>query len=248
MRKTIIAALAALIMLLTMLGGCQLAVDNDEMNPGKDRLCGVFVTLDSLDMSSDEPIDIPPNWNGDPSSIVFPEKRIYATRTEDENGHFEYTFDDVEGFRLFAARDYYPDGKDYCLASMVDGQIQDSHFIVSNEDVDLTGTIYYDVHSSSFSIFTNPVYQTPDGQVYMTNGSGMSFSGDQSEGTSGSTSLSETTTETIDGEEKVKQRKWKSRWKSSTQIKRSCSSRWTAATKSSLKQTSHKMISPNPFK
>jgi len=202
MRKTIIAALAALMILLTMLGGCQLAVDNDEMNPGKDRLCGVFVTLDYLDMSfADKPIEIPPSWNGDPNSIVFPERRIDATRTEEKNGHVEYTFDGIEGFRLFEVKVDNSEENGSYWTSMSDSGIEDVHVKISDESVHLSGTISYDVHTSSFSIYANPVYQTPDGQVYMANGSGMSFEGEQIEGTSGSTTLSETTTENTNGEE-----------------------------------------------
>jgi len=202
MRKTIFAALAALMILLTMLGGCQLAVDNDEMNPGKDRLCGVFVTLDYLDMSfADEPIEIPPSWNGNPNSIVFPERRIDATRTEEENGHVEYTFDGIEGFRLFEVKVNDSKENSSYWSSMTDSGIEDVHVEISDESVRLSGTISYDVHTSYFSIYANPVYQTPEGDVYMIEGSGISFSGDQSEGTGGSTTLSETITENTNGEE-----------------------------------------------
>ena len=200
MRKLILAALAAL-MILTMLGGCQLAVDDDDMNPGADRLCGVFVTLDHLDLSlEDQEIDIPSNWNGNPSSIVFPETRIYATRTEEENGSVDYTFDGIEGFRLFSVKTDSPDGLGSYSSSFGDDALQDGHISVSDEDVSLSGTIYFDVHYSCV-IYTNPVYQTPDGQVYMTSGTGISFGGEGMEGISGSTSLSATTTENNNGEE-----------------------------------------------
>lgn len=200
MRKTILAALAAL-MILTMLGGCQLAVSNEEMNAEADRLCGVFVTLDYLDISfEDQELEIPANWNGDPSSIVFPEGRIYATRNEEENGHIDYTFDGIEGFRLFSVNTDSPDGLGSYSASYGDDALQDGLIEISDEEVSLSGTIYFDVHSSC-SVFPNPVYQTPDGQVYMTSGTGISFGGDQTEGSGGSTSLSATMTETIDGVE-----------------------------------------------
>lgn len=201
MRKTILAAMAAL-MILTMLGGCQLAVSSEEMNPGADRLCGVFVTLDYIDISfEDQEIELPPNWNGDSGNIVFPEGRIYATRIEEENGHIDYTFDGIEGFRLFSVKTDSLDGLGSYSSSFGDDALQDGNFSLSDEEVNISGTIYYDVHSPLFSIFANPVYQTPDGQVYMTSGSGISFGGEQSEGSGGSTSLSATTTETIDGEE-----------------------------------------------
>lgn len=200
MRKLILAALAAL-MILTLLGGCQLAVDDDEMNPGADRLCGVFVTLDYLDISfEDQELEIPLNWNGDPSSIVFPETRIYATRTENENGSVDYTFDGIEGFRLFSVEIDSHDGYGSYSSSFGDEAIQDGNFSVSDEEISLSGTIYFDVHYSCV-VYANPVYQTPDGQVYMTSGTGISFGGEQTEGSAGSTSLSATTTETIDGEE-----------------------------------------------
>jgi len=199
MRKKILAALTAL-MILTMLGGCQLAVADNEMNPGKDRLCGVFVTLDYLDIPFDDnEFEVPINWNGDPSSIVFPETRIYATRTEDENGSANFTFDGVDGFSLFEVKVDYPDSDGFCWTGIVDG-LEDVSTKISDNNVQLTGTIYFDVHNPSFSIFANPVYQTPDGQVYLTNGTGITFSG-ESGSSGGSMSLSETMTETIDGKE-----------------------------------------------
>ena len=200
MRKLILAALAAL-MILTLLGGCRLAVDDDEMNPGTDRLCGVFVTLDYLDISfEDQELEIPPNWNGDPSSIVFPEARIYATRTEEEDGSVDYTFDGIDGFRLFSVKIDSPDGLGSYSSSFGDDALQDGHFSLSDEEINLSGTIYFDGHYPCH-IYTNPVYQTPDGAVYMMQGQGLFFDESQTEGSVGSTSLSATTTENNNGEE-----------------------------------------------
>ena len=197
-KKVLFAALAAL-MILTLLSGCQLAVDDKKA--GEDTLCGVFVTLDYLETDlSEETIELPLGWNGDPNSIVFPETRIYATRHEDEYGSADYTFDGIEGYRLFSITEMNPFGKESYKATIANG-LQDVHSSYSTtdagEEIGLTGTILFDIHFPCH-VYANPVYQTPDGQVYMTQGQGLWFDELQSEGAAGSTKLSATSTKIVD--------------------------------------------------
>ena len=198
--KIITAALAAL-MILALLGGCQLAVPDDEINgSGRDTLCGVFITLEYLDTGEvGESIELPANWNGDMNDIVFPETRIWATRNEDENGFVDYTFDGVEGYRFIMIQEVQADGSKYS-SSMLEGPFEDAKVNVGNNDIHLSGTIYFDVHLSRFSLYPNPVYQTPDGRVYMVPGTG-TFTDSMGEGSSIAMTLSETSTETVDGEQ-----------------------------------------------
>lgn len=195
MRKTILTVLAAL-MILTMLTGCQLAVENDEAE-GEDVLCGVFITLDYVEAAQpEEEIELPPNWNGDPNDIIFPETRFYATSHEDEHGFVDYTFDGVEGISCFMVQQGEDEGR--YTATKFGPQIQDGHTMITNDNASLAGTLLFDVNKNCM-IYANPVYQTPDGEVYMIPGNCMGF-GEMSEGGGGSTKLSATRTETIDGE------------------------------------------------
>lgn len=195
--KILWAALAAL-MVLTLLGGCQLAVPDDGTgdgtDAGQDKLCGAFITLDYLNIS--EPY-ITINWKGEPE-FSYPESRLYATRTEDENGYNKYAFEDAEGFSYFIVRMQSPDGYGSYSTSYADGPIQAGGISISDNDLSLSCTICFDVHAYC-EVYVNPVYQTPDGEVYTVPGDGMSF-GSIYEGDVGSTTYSTTNTETINGE------------------------------------------------
>lgn len=202
MRKILLAALAVL-MIVTLFGGCQLAVEVDEPK-GEDMLCGMFITLERLETeTSDESIEIPQNWNGDPNDIVFPETRIYAKRHEDKNGFVEYTFDGIEGNAFYIIKVQGSEEYESYHSTMI-GKIANGSTNVSVGDSSnsrsLKGTIYFDVNYSCM-IYTNPVYQTPEGEVYMIPGSCTSYGKLQTEGTSGSHKLSASKTETVDGEE-----------------------------------------------
>ncbi len=191
--KTIFALL--LIWILLPFGGCQLAVADDSDSRSQDKLCGVFITLDYVDttLSSTE---LPADWNGDPSRISFAEQPIYAEKHEDPNGTADYTFNGISGFRFFTVTT--GEGGSDCLRSVIDDEIQEGNLSVSDDTIDLSGTIYFDVHASC-CVYANPVYQTPDGRIYMESGEGMSFGTLQTADSGGSTALSETKTETVDG-------------------------------------------------
>ncbi|MEM5769845.1 MAG: hypothetical protein AAGU32_16385, partial [Bacillota bacterium] len=134
---------------------------------------------------------------GEPE-FSYPETRLYATRTEDENGHVNYTFEGVEGFPFFVVRIEDLDGYGMYSTGISDNSIQYGSIEVSDAGLTLSGTICFDVHTECM-VFVNPVYQTPDGEVYATPGEGMGF-GSVWEGSMGSTTYSDTSTETINGE------------------------------------------------
>lgn len=192
--KKIAAALAALT-IGALLGGCQLALAGDGEDAGRDTFCGVFITLDYMDISEPE---ISMNWNGE-AEFTYPEQRVWATRSEDENGAAEFTFEGVEGFRFFAVT-VEGEGHEPYRTSMTDGPIQDVFVSYTDEGVSLSGTIYFDVQCRNCTLYPNPVYQTPEGDVYMVPGTGTGI-GSMGEGSSITTTLSETATETVNGEE-----------------------------------------------
>lgn len=207
MYKKILSILSAMT-ILTLLSGCQLAVADDDAQSGKDTLCGVFVTLKPIEpVPTDTVIELPPNWNGDLSDVLFNEEdsRIYATRHEEENGSVDYTFDGIVGFRMFSITEKNAQGSEKFQATIGDRQWMDvASFYNSTDngsDIKLTGTLCFDVHFPCH-IYTNPVYQTADGRVYCTYGDAHFIEdSDKQAGEWGSTSISTTKTETINNKE-----------------------------------------------
>ncbi len=198
MRRLIILVLAALLV-ISLLCACQLAKPDAGMDTGRDMLCGVFITLEHLDVG--EP-DISLNLKGEPQ-VTFPDARIYATRTENETGFPDYNFDGIEGYRFFVVKAIPKGGTEMAAGSILDNSIQDASTYFSDNDIRLSGTIYFDVACPKFLIFPNPVYQTRDGRVYMlpATGTGVYTSKD---GDCFSVSLSDTATQTADGETTTK--------------------------------------------
>lgn len=188
-----------IILILFMLGGCQLADVSNGTAPGRDMLCGMFITNEPLDFgSSNETIEIP--MNGDIDSVLFnnADARIYATQRDIEtNGikNWDFTFDSLEGIRFFEPTVKY-DSQDY-RPSIFDNEIDGLFTSISDESLDISGTLYLDIHYP-FHIYTNPVYQTSDGRVYVVQGESMIIE-DFSKGSSANTTLTGTTTETING-------------------------------------------------
>ncbi len=178
--------------------GCQLADPSDGSVTGQDRLCGIFITTEPLDFSSDEEeINIVPSWDGLNAVAVNPQdSRIYATRHDiTTNGHknWDFTFDGLEGVRLLEPSVMYND-EEY-RPSIFDNEIDGIFTNISNDALSITGTIYTDIHYPLI-IYTNPVYQTPEGEVYVTNGQGMLIN---SVGSIASTKLTGATSETVNG-------------------------------------------------
>jgi hypothetical protein len=196
-----------LTLLLLLTGGCQLAVADGINAQSQDMLCGVFVTLKPIEPAPAETvIDLPVNWNGNIEDVLFNEEdsRIYATRHEVANGGVDYTFDGINGFRLFSITEMNPNGNDNYQATFSDSQWEDvssSYTATDNgSDIRLTGTLCFDVHFSC-RVYTNPVYQTADGRVYCTYGNSHFYDlPDKQPGEWGSTTICETTTQTVNGE------------------------------------------------
>ena len=210
MNKKILSVLSVMTILM-LLSGCQLAVADDNAQPGKDTLCGVFVTLKPIDppAPTETVIELPAHWNGDLSDVLFNEEdsRIYATRHEEDNGSVDYTFDGISGFRMFSITEKNAQGGEKFQATIGDSQWQDAsssyNYTDDGSDIKLTGTLGLDVHFPC-RIYTNPVYQTADGRVYCTYGDSYFIEDTEKQaGEWGSTSISAAKTETIDNKETV---------------------------------------------
>ena len=67
------------------------------------------------------------------------------------------------------------------------------------QSIELKGTIYVSISNGPNIFYYDPVYQAPAGEVYLVSGQGMSHSGDLSAGMSGTHTLNEEQTVTVDG-------------------------------------------------
>lgn len=205
-RKPSVILIAA--MCLALLSGCQLAVGEAGVN--SDRLVGVFVTTEHLDLFDMEAYlndnlrivggDIA--IKGDADAY---QGRIYATRVEEEGDRPDsYEFEGLEGSSFYSLYSLDEETGEGYYHSVVSGGISDakSHYTVTDEGekIELDANIYFEANGMSPTFYCNPVYQTEDGQIYLTSGSGMSTSGVLAEGTMMSQKLEETSTQTVNGE------------------------------------------------
>ncbi len=205
MNKKIMMILVPMILIL-LLGGCQLAKVDEATEQNPDVLCGVFVTLEPIEpVPTETVIELPADWNGNINDVLFNEEdsRIYATRLEREDGSADYTFDGIDGIRLFSITEKNPNGSETYQSTIGDRQwldVSSSYNGTDNgSDIKLTGTLCFDVHYPC-RIYTNPVYQAADGRVYCTYGNGHFYDmPGQQPGEWGSTAIASTTTETVDG-------------------------------------------------
>lgn len=192
---------AALLCLLlaTMLTGCQLA--RPETVAEVDRLIGVYVTLEPLDL-----FDFEAYFNDHAKELlagggeIGPEDaaayggRLYAVREEGGHG---WRFPGVAGYAMFLYT--YEDAYGSVTASCCD--LSDATFSIGPES-SAEGTLYIE-SNRFFCAYCNPVYQSADGSVYLTAGEGLSFSGDGILGTMTQTIAHESTTVAEAGEETV---------------------------------------------
>lgn len=178
----------AVVCLLVSLGlsGCQLAQPYESTDAGKDRLAGMFVTTEYLDLF-DADSYIRENIRGikDGELLIDGDARQYRGRlyaelqsirvTDEETGASlqtaGYAFP-VKGISFFSA--YVPATEDQegYLTSISDPGISEGHIAYHTKDdgesVTLTGTIY--VIPGSTRYYFNPVYQSADGSVYAVSG------------------------------------------------------------------------------
>lgn len=220
-RKVIIAICCAAI--LCALTGCQLAREDADTNAYEDRLAGVFITTEHLDLFDFEAYlndNISGMSGGEITMDGNTQKyqgRLYATLTtitltNEETGETieteEYVFEGVEGIPCFSATIPAAEGRDSYRTSISDPAISDGHMSIAVSDeengVALEGTIYVSPTGRERVYYFNPVFQSADGSVYLTTGSGFMV-GDwpTSEGEQYSQTLDATYTVTEKGKTKT---------------------------------------------
>lgn len=191
--------------------GCQLAVEGQNSIENTDTLCGMFVTFEYLDSGEDylDNVDWNAVMNGDNSSLNSQNTKIHAV-PKDEKGHKEYYFEGVEGLRLFGI--FVPgegENEGYnttCIDDLLMEPKVAHNVTDAGTETTLEATLYVCpklyVGDGTLTCYCNPVYQTPDGQVYMTPGSGLGA--DLMGGGSISETLSGSMEKTVNGEKEGK--------------------------------------------
>lgn len=212
-KKYILVSLV--LMLAISLCSCQLAEDDGlEIQTHNDRLIGVFITSEPLDLFDFESY-MQDNISsimkkGNDITIEHSEKyqgRIYAelkpmvfedSEPFQSEGVMEYVFEELEGIPFFHYRVQQIDYEPYTAMSSAN-YFSDSHLSIGDE-TSIEGTIYVIPNSTHHAYYLNPVYQSSDGQVYLMTGTGISFSGYMGEGAAYSQTLDEKHTITENGE------------------------------------------------
>lgn len=216
----ILACVLAVSFVLGATGAVTFATDEPTDNTGdasKDRLIGVFITTEYLDLFDSESY-VKDNADkvlsggelGSSDSAQY-QGKLYAILvdepyTDPETGETattkKFVFDGIEGISYFAARYTDENGTQY-LGAGDDDAISDAHtglhYTDAGDGIDMKGTIYVSVSKGSDVFYYNPVYQTASGEVYLVSGQGVSCGGELSAGMSGSQALKEEQTVTIDG-------------------------------------------------
>ena len=223
MKNKIIVCVLTLALVLSLCG-CQLALPEGE-EAQRDRLIGCFVTTEHLDL-----FDFEAYFNDNAHKLVGGgditldgdtreyQGRIYAEFYEEtitgENGESHttggYRFADLEGIACFAPRITEPNGDSY-ITFMTDKCLDKLHNGVKSTDVEtyyteMSATVYVPVDGESEllgdedTFYMNPVYQAPDGSVYLTAGNGFQ-SNSTYPGELITTTLSEEYKTTVNGEE-----------------------------------------------
>lgn len=201
--KRYISLWAILTAMAALLCGCSLArSDMDASAASRDRLIGVYITTEYIDL-----FDIEGYIGANASalsggSISEADAAQYNGRLYAELVDERYVFPGVDGFAFFMATTEHEDGTSY--SNYTDKGVCGGKIAINtndNEDsaeeaLELECTIYgLTGRNDRHVIYTNPVYQTADGKVYLTSGQGISMSGD-SAGALFSQKLTDSTTVT----------------------------------------------------
>ncbi len=187
----------------------------------KDRLIGMFVTFDYLNLFDFEQYlnDNIGKIGAGGDVIVGRQEagaysgRLYATLVDKtltnlETGKTrtvqEYVFDGIEGIVYYTVSMKNEVGSHYTSGG--DDAISDGHVHIKTTDagdsIEMKGTIFMSASGTEDCLYFNPVYQTAEGEVYAVSGNGYSFSlGTHSaEGTIGTIKLEEKNSVMLDGE------------------------------------------------
>lgn len=184
------------------LSGCRLADPALQEETEPDRLIGMYITQEYLDLFDHErylndPINQIRRGEGlvvDAAGSREYEGRIYAEYRETDGQEGEYVFEGIDGIRFFCP--FLQGAEDYRMQT--DPEVTDVHIKVTDSGREIAGTIYCPTDENAF-FFGNPVYQTAGGEIYLLAGTGIS--GNLTDQASFSQRLDENRTTNRDGKE-----------------------------------------------
>lgn len=212
-----ISAIIVIIVLVMNFTGCQLAMkDYDVKNTG--TLCGVFVTIGSIDelLGTKEMSDksITKKTNG---SLVFTNNQLlpndsnirgYLIDTKSDQGTINKTvkFDGLDGYYMGLHEYEDAEGERYQV-TISDDKLNASHIGTNlsdkTEEINIEGTLTAIINYPE-SIYINPVYLRSDGSYYPVRGYPVPSSVHVLNGNTYSQTISNTTTQTENGDSKSK--------------------------------------------
>ena len=178
-------ALALLVCMGLLLGcgGCRLADPEQDgtQTAERDRLIGVFATEEYLDLFDyDAYFNDNADKLADGEAVISPlDSEAYGERVwavQQDNG--DWVFEDLDGMGYYAYR-YGSDAERGTATHMDRGLTGNGMHVTTTdqgESVELEATIYH-IPGGEVRYFFNPVYQTPEGAVYLTAGEGVSLDG-----------------------------------------------------------------------
>lgn len=187
-----------------LLCGCSLAVPDAETEGGDDRLIGAFITSEYLDLFDidaflqDHAAELMKANEIQINDTSGYQQKLYAVidkKGSENTSDWDISFGDVEGLSFFTPVLQDEDGSQVWRSVHSDG-ISDVNTNINvtddGDELSLEGTIYMvpGQMDKGISYYTNPVFQTADGRIYLTGGDSFSTSGESEEGVHLTTTLS----------------------------------------------------------
>lgn len=197
---------ALVLALCLLLSGCSLAQPEDETTVGEDKMVGVLVTTQPLDLFDIESYvndnagtilrggqisqtdaaryqdRLFAEWDEAAQAYVFPQTQGYVllnTRRQDDHGGYENLQTDDIFCHTRTALSYTDEGAQH----------------------EFSATIYAEAkNNGSCSVFVNPLFQMEDGRVYVQSGTGISTNTDEHSRVSMSKTVTQTTRQMQNGE------------------------------------------------
>lgn len=206
-------AVPALALSACLLTGCRLAREESQVqNSAEDRLVGIFVTEEYLNVGTPE---LTVNSGGE-ISFAESRERIEGTLIFDEHGPKDIVFDGIEGFGIYCFALWNEESEIYTSYGIADDVFSDRYWVTTGNDTSEDNTVEATIYVNSdgpTGLYYNPVYQTARGDVYMQPGTGLSWA-EGVERSSSSHTMSQEWKASVNGQETA--------WKSSFIIHNVC--------------------------
>ena len=159
--------LIAMILAISMLAGCQLASEEKKEDPYQDKLVGVFITFERMDLDFDIEGWIEDNGITDGAEISLEESLQYQEKlpvTLSDEGWV------VPGHEGISVGRYW--NGEYWTGFSSEGICELNSNISATDagdNIAVEGTVYFPA-DAEVMLCINPVYQTPEGEFYVVQG------------------------------------------------------------------------------